>query len=79
MSGYSPLRLGKISVLYFYVPPAKKSDRKGSFSEEIRMAKISQKQYEEYRRDCRSAYYGMNVPDYGYEGVGFRLALVPVR
>jgi formylglycine-generating enzyme required for sulfatase activity len=43
------------------------------------MAKISQKQYEEYRRACRSGYRGMNAPDYGYEDVGFRLALVPVR
>ena len=32
-----------------------------------------------FARACRSAYRGMNAPDYGYEDVGFRLALVPVQ
>ena len=30
-------------------------------------------------RVCRSAYRGYDAPDRGYENVGFRLALVPVR
>ncbi|MBO7106988.1 MAG: formylglycine-generating enzyme family protein, partial [Verrucomicrobia bacterium] len=32
-----------------------------------------------FAKACRSAYRGYDAPDRGYENVGFRLALVPVR
>ena len=44
------MRWVKISAILFLRSTGKKPDRKGSLSEGIRMAKISQKQYEEYRR-----------------------------
>ena len=75
-----PARLGDAGVprlLYGDYPDSAVTDPTGSDKGINRVHRGGS--FDAPARVCRSAYRGMNAPDYGYEDVGFRLALVPVQ